>query len=138
MLAIDLISLNSARTSTTFSCLSDLLLSPIPCSIILLMSLTWALSLLFSSFDDAKSSWSLLSIVSSLRAAVTTVCCFRISVSSFAAAVAIVACCCSSICASSFAAAAALVVCCRSSSCDSSCVAASCLSVNLFSSSSFL
>ena len=91
----------------------------------------------------AKSSWSLLSIVSSLRAAVTAVCCSSISAPSFAiaaavaacfcpsltatcfaAAVALVACCCPSISASSFAAADVVVVCCRSSISDSSCVAA--------------
>ena len=113
----------------------------------------------------AESSWSLLSLVSSLRAAVTAVGCSSISVSSFViaavvtsfAAAVVVIVCCSSISASSSVPATVVVVCCRtsisdslcvaavvvivchrSSISDSSCAAASCLPVNLFPSSSYL
>ena len=63
----------------------------------------------------AKSSWSLVLIVSSLRAGVTAVSCSNISVSSFVIAV-VAACLCSSISAASCAAAVALVACWCSSS----------------------
>ena len=87
MLAVDLIPLNSSRISCIyFSCLVDLLLSLIPCLIFLPMSISLAPCLfcpLIRLSMRAESSWSLLSIVSSLRAAVTAVGCSSISVSQF-------------------------------------------------------
>ena len=76
--AIDLIPLNSSRISCIFSCLLDLLVSLIPLFDLLAdvshLSLLLSVHILFVSMR-AKSSWSLLSIVSSLCVAVTTGCC---------------------------------------------------------------
>ena len=71
MLPIDLLPRSSSRIACILMCLWIFCCLSIPCLIFLLMSLTWALSFLhiFDLSMRAKSSWSLPSIVSSLRAA---------------------------------------------------------------------
>ena len=105
------------------------------------MSLTRALSFLSIFLRlpmRMKSSWSLPSIVSSLRVAVVAARCSNVSVSSLVIAAVVAACFCSSISATSFAASFSLVTCCCSSISDSSCAAACCSPFTLISSSSYL
>ena len=106
-----LIALNSSSISCIFSSFGSFVVSD---SLFDLLADVSHLGLVFSVHIfrlsmRAKSSWSLLSIVSSLRAAVTAVGCSSISVSSFVIAAVVAACFCSSISATSFAAAVALV-----------------------------
>ena len=114
MLAIDLIPLTSSRIFCTLSCRLDLLLSLIPCLIFFAdvsLSGPYVFSVhMFSSFDEGQRALGLChrSISSSVRAAVTNVCCSSISVCSYAVAAIVAACYCSSTSATSFAAAVAL------------------------------